>query len=223
MVMSNKKNFSLFFIVIYLAGLFFFPKIASSYTLEQIRKEVNSKDWQVRLAGVEKAGKINNPKSTEILLEVAGAKGEYWPVKIRAIELLGERADPVAIPVLLDIYNDIFLHSECPSIKSYTAKALGNFKENENVVNALIEGLDDSELLIRESSIISLGKIGNPKAIEPLARLLNDKSFAIRFAVLKALIDIGDIRAVPYISQIAEKDEDSIIKELAKSVLLKFK
>lgn len=192
-----------------------------SFNIEQIEREINSKDWQVRLAGVEKLRGMNDKKSLDLLLEVAGARGEYWPVKIKAMELLGERGDPAAIPVLLDIYNDIFLHSECPSIKSYAGKALGNFKGNEKVVDALISGIDDPELLIRESSIDSLGKIGNPKAVEPLLKLLNDKSFAIRYASLKALANIGDKKAIPYIKNVAEKDSDPVIKEFALLILNK--
>ncbi|MCX7913047.1 MAG: HEAT repeat domain-containing protein [Thermodesulfovibrionales bacterium] len=213
----------LYFLIFLLIGFLLTPQTLTSYSFDQIYKEINNKDWQVRLAGVEKAGKINNKKTTEILLEIAASKGEYWPVKIRAIELLGERADPIAIQVLLDIYNDIFLHSECPSIKSYTAIALGNFKSNENIVNALIEGIDDSELLIRESSIISLGKIGNPKAVEPLVRKLRDKSFAIRFAALRALIEIGDKRAFSSIEEVALRDEDPVLREYARSALLRLK
>lgn len=192
-----------------------------SFNIEQIEREINSKDWQVRLAGVEKLRGMNDKKSLDLLLEVAGARGEYWPVKIKAMELLGERGDPAAIPVLLDIYNDIFLHSECPSIKSYAGNALGNFKGNEKVVDALISGIDDPELLIRESSIDSLGKIGNPKAVEPLLKLLNDKSFAIRYASLKALANIGDKKAIPYIKNVAEKDSDPVIREFALLILNK--
>ncbi len=192
-----------------------------SFSIGQIQKEINSRDWQVRLAGVEKLSGRYDKKSLDLLLEIAGARGEYWPVKIKAMELLGERGDPAAIPVLLDIYNDIFLHSECPSIKSYAGKALGNFKGNEKVVDALISGIDDPELLIRESSIDSLGRIGNPKAVEPLSKLLNDKSFAIRYSAIKALASIGDKKAIPYIKDAAEKDNDPVIREFALSILNK--
>lgn len=207
-----------------IAGLFLmvslmFAEASWGYNIKQIESEINSRDWQVRLAGVEKLSGKNDKKSLDLLLEVAGARGEYWPVKIKAMELLGERGDPAAIPVLLDIYNDIFLHSECPSIKSYAGKALGNFKGNAQVVSALIEGIDDPELLIRESSIDSLGRIGNPKAVVPLSGLLNDKSFAIRYAAIKALANIGDKTAIPHIKNAAEKDEDPVIREFALSAL----
>lgn len=208
-----------------IAGLFLIvslmPAQSSAYNFKEIESKLNSRDWKVRLAAVEKLSGLNDKKSLNLLLEVAGAKGEYWPVKIKAIELLGERGDPAAIHVLLEIYNDIFLHSECPSIKSYAGKALGNFKGNEKVVKALIEGIDDPELLIRESSIDSLGRIGNPKAVEPLSKLLNDKSFAIRYAAIKALANIGDKTAIPHIKNAAEKDEDPVIREFALSALKK--
>ncbi|MCX8030161.1 MAG: HEAT repeat domain-containing protein [Thermodesulfovibrionales bacterium] len=195
--------------------------ISWGYDLNKIQAALNSKDWQVRLSTVEKLREFNDKRSLQFLLEVAGARGEYWPVKIKAIQLLGERADNEAIPVLLEIYNDIFLHSECPSIKSYTATALGNFKNNEQVFKALLAGIDDPELLIRESSIEALGRIGNPKATEHLIKLLDDKSFAIKHSVIKALANIGDKKALPYLNKILESDPDPVIRDIVFSAIEK--
>lgn len=208
-----------------IAGLFFIVSLApaqtSAYNFKEIESKLNSRDWKVRLAAVEKLSGLNDKKSLDLLLEVAGAKGEYWPVKIKAIQLLGERADPAAIHVLLEIYNDIFLNSECPAIKSYAGRALGSFKNNEPVFKALITGIDDPELLTKEASIESLGRIGNPAAVEFLIPLLNDGHFTVRHVSINALVMIGDKRAVPYLRDIAEKDKDPVIKELALSALKK--
>ncbi len=211
------------FVITGLSTLFFlmFTGASWAYNIKEIESGLNSGDWKVRLSAVEKLSGLNDQKSLNMLLEVAGARGEYWPVKIKAIQLLGERGDPAAIPVLLDIYNDIFLHSECPSIKSYAGIALGSFKNNEQVFNALILGINDPELLIRESSIDSLGKIGNPRAIEHLVKLLNDKSFAIRHSAIKALGNIGDKKAIPYLNKILENDKDSVIREAVLAAMKK--
>lgn len=206
-------------IVLILLFSLLFLGTATAYNIKEIESELNSRDWKVRLSAVEKLSGLSDQKSLQLLLDVAGARGEYWPVKIKAMQLLGERGDPAAIPVLLDIYNDIFLHSECPSIKSYAGIALGNFKNNDKVFNALVTGIDDPELLIRESSIDSLGKIGNPKAIEHLVKLLNDKSFAIRHSAIKALGNIGDKKAIPYLNKILDSDNDPVIREAVLAAL----
>lgn len=209
-----------------IAGLFLIVSLMPAdtvlaYNIKQIESELNSRDWKIRLAAVEKLSGLNDKKSLDLLLEVAGAKGEYWPVKIKAIQLLGERADPAAIHVLLEIYNDTFLNSECPAIKSYAGRALGSFKNNEQVFNALITGIDDPELLTKEASIESLGRIGNPAAVTFLIPLLNDGHFTVRHVSINALVMIGDKRAVPYLRDLAEKDKDPVIKELALSALKK--
>lgn len=209
-----------------IAGLFLIASLMPAdtvlaYNIKQIESELNSKDWNVRYRAVEKLSGLNDKKSLELLIEVAGTRSEYWPVKIKAIQELGERADSQAIPVLLEVYNDIFSHSECPSIKSYVGIALGSFKNNEHVFMSLLTGIDDHELLTKEASIESLGRIGNPGAVKYLIPLLNDKSFSVRHSTIKALVMIGDKRAVPYLRDVAEKDKDPVIKELALSALKK--
>jgi len=194
---------------------FLFAFTAWGDNFKALESDLDSRDWKVRLSAVERLDKIKEKKSTNLLIQVAGAKGEYWPVKIKAIQILGERADPAAIETLLDIYNDIFLNSECPAIKSYAAAALGSFKNNEAVYNALITGIDDPELLTKEAVIESLGRLGNPDAIEFLIPLLNDESFTVRHSTIKALANIGDKKAIPYLNNAAEKDKDPLLKEIA--------
>lgn len=129
---------------------------------DKIKADLNSRDWEVRLAAVEKLNNLKEEKTIDLLMKVAEARGEYWPVKIKAIKLLGESAAPKAVEILLSIFNDTFNNWECPAIKSYTALALGNFKGNAKVVDTLISGINDPELFTREASIQSLGRIGNP-------------------------------------------------------------
>jgi HEAT repeat protein len=112
---------------------------------------------------------------------------------------------------------------ECPSIKSYAAAALGNFKEDSRVVEALIEGVDDRELLTREASIQSLGKIGNPKAVQPLLRVLSDKSVTIRLSAVKSLEQIGDPQAIPYLKRMTENESDPVVRSEAVAALGNFR
>ncbi len=190
--------------------------------IKDLEAQLDSRDWKARLLAVEKLGEIRDKKSLNLLIHVAGTRAEYWPVKIKAIQFLGERADTSALEVLLDIYNDPFLNSECPSIKSYAATALGYFKNSDSAFKALITGIDDPELLTREAVIESLGRLGNPKAVDILLPLLSSKIFTIRHITIKALADIRDKRAVPHLNNLAANDSDPLIREVALTALKTF-
>jgi HEAT repeat protein len=180
--------------------------------LDKIKTELNNPDWQVRLAAVEELGSLSDERALNILLDVAGTWTECWPVKIKAIQFLGEARYPKAVKLLLSIFNNSFLNWDCPSIKSYTATALGNFKSNRDVFYALLDGVSDPELLVREASIRSLGKIGDPKAVPYLRRLLGDPSIAIRLSAIEALEGIGDPGTITDIRHALERESDSVVR-----------
>jgi HEAT repeat protein len=126
------------------------------------------------------------------------------------------------VKLLLSIFNNSFLNWDCPSIKSYTATALGNFKGNRDVVYTLLDGVSDPELLVREASIRSLGKIGDPKAVPYLLRLLGDPSTAIRLSVIEALEGIGDPGTIPDIRHALERESDLVVRSEALAALNNF-
>ncbi|MEW6585022.1 MAG: HEAT repeat domain-containing protein [Nitrospirota bacterium] len=197
--------------------------ISAEDRLDQIRKELNDGNLEVRLAAVEKLDNFRDERALNILLDVAGTWTERWPVKIRAIQFLGEARYPKAVELLLSIFNNSFLNWGCPSIKSYTANALGNFKGNQRVFDALIKGVSDPELLVREASIRSLGKLGDPKAVPHLVGLLGDPSSAIRLSVIGALEGIGDPKVIPDIRRVCEMESDSVVKNEALAALNNFR
>jgi HEAT repeat protein len=189
---------------------------------DKIKADLDSREWEVRLAAIEKLNNLKEEKAIDLLMQVAGNRGEYWPVKIKAIKLLGESGDTKAVGILLSIFNDPFNNWECPAIKSYTALALGNFKGNTKVVDSLISGINDPELFTREASIQSLGRIGNTAAVLPLVAALNNESPAVKLSAIKSLEMIGDPQAIPHLQRIAENDNDSVIKDHAKAALNNF-
>ncbi len=190
-------------------------------SFDAIVADLKSQDWETRLAAVEKLGTVDDPRRVDVLLNVADTYQEYWPVKIKAMLLLGETGDPRAIEVLLAVYNDSFLNNLCPSIKSHAAIALGGFNDDSRVVSALITGINDDELLTREASIRSLGRIRNPKAVPHLIPVLNDKSAAVRISTIEALGEIGDAEAIPPLRNLAAKETDPDVKRQAEETLQK--
>ena len=204
-------------IIIFITGVYI--GTATADKIDEIKAELDSRSWQTRLAAVEKLKGVKDERAFNLLMEIADTSVEYWPIKIKAMLILGEIGNPKAIELLLKIFNDAFLNSECPSIKSHAAIALGNFNKDKRVVDALITGIDDGETLTREASVQSLGKIGNPKAVPFLINALNDKSFAVKISAVKALGKIGDPQAIPYLQKIADSDNDPYMKNEATSAL----
>jgi len=210
--------------VLFLVVVFGIPGVSSGADdLQRIREALKNNDWNVRLAAVEKLSNRKDENAIDLLIYVTEMRDEYWPVKIKAITLLGDSGNPRAIESLLATFNDSFMNWECPSIKSYAAAALGNFKEDSRVLEALIEGVDDRELLTREASIQSLGKIGNPKAVQPLLRVLSDKSVTIRLSAVKSLEQIGDPQAIPYLKRMTENESDPVVRSEAVAALGNFR
>jgi HEAT repeat protein len=203
-----------------LAALLIAPAIIfAEGDFEQMSQGPESSDWEVRLSEIEKLEHKKDQDTIDLLMKIAGTRDEYWPIKVKAIRYLGESKDLKTVDLLLTIFNETFPNGECPSIKSSAALALGNFRDNPRVVDALLNGVNDRELLVREASIRSLGKVGSPTAVIPLIRLLDDPRFAVKLSAIKSLREIGDQRAIPYLQRIAENDTDAVVKDEAKAAL----
>ena len=62
---------------------------------------------------------------------------------------------------------------------------------------ALIAALDDDAPRVRARAAEALGRIGDPRGVEPLLGLLEHEDASERICALKALGRIGDPRAIP--------------------------
>ncbi len=193
--------------------------VSAADSLQKIREDLNNMDWEVRLATVQKLRNSKDENTVNLLLAVANTRSERTSVKITAIELLGEAGDPRAIEILLPIFNDATLNWDCPAIKTYAAVALGSFRGDARVVDALIRGIGDQELLTREASIQSLGRIRSAKAVPLILSALSDQHVSIRLSAVNALGEIGDPRAIPDLQRIAVSDIDPVVKNQAKTAL----
>lgn len=195
------------------------PRVfAASPESETILRELQRNDWQVRLINRAALEKMSKPQSTKALIRVIRNQGVDWRIQIRGIRLLGRIHTALAKGTLINLFNDLFFHQECPAVKSSLARALGNF-HGPRVAASLIGGLDDSELLVREASVISLGKAGDASAVPYLIAQLKDKNFAIKSGAIHALGLLKDAKAIPSLTNIAEHDSDPILRREALSAL----
>jgi HEAT repeat protein len=85
---------------------------------------------------------------------------------------------------------------------------------NVRAVGPLIAALERNPG-IRSEIAMALGKIGDPRASDPLMALLLDESARTRASVSHALGMIGDVRAVPPLVAVLASDDMPAVSEAA--------
>jgi HEAT repeat protein len=110
-----------------------------------------------------------------------------------AIMVLLEIKDSSAVEPLIDLLESASWYF----IRSVAADALGVIGD-KRAVNALIKSLDDTDnWSIRSCSAYALAQIGDNRAADALVSKLNDENVNVCYAAAKALLAMGDTRAVP--------------------------
>jgi len=90
---------------------------------------------------------------------------------------------------------------------------------DERVVPALIDLLDSQHVIVRQTVAEVLGKIGDPRAVVPLIDALQSTfSSTIRHIIIRALENIGDLRALPHIVPFLE-DEDPHVRSRSEKAI----
>lgn len=74
----------------------------------------------------------------------------------------------------------------------------------ESVIRAL--GVDAYDL--SRVAVEALGKIGDPRAVEPLIEMMRHREFSYRISAVQALIDIGGPAVEPLIKALESQDPD---------------
>jgi len=199
--------------------LIVFQGHAAPHDIDKLLVKLRHDDPKIRLSAIEELGRIGDDESVRALMSVIENQGEDWKIQIRAIKLLSEIKNPMAVDLLIKVLDDPFFTYDCPALKWNAALALGNFKNYSKVVNVLIDALTDKTLYVREAAIHSLGEIGNSKAVPYLISALSDKSFAIRMSAINALGKIEDGSAIPFVKGILDNDADPHIRDEAAKTL----
>lgn len=193
-----------FSFLICLCMVFIFFLSAEAYTIDDLLSELDTADWTEKVANPVFVQKFKSPEMTSIVVKLADARGYDWRYRIRAIKLLGNIGSLQAEEALLGMFQDHFFHHECPSLKSYVADALGYFKPEKRLMEILKEGLKDPEVLVREATAKSLGRLKMPESVSYLKEaFLSERSKAVKIAIINALKSIGTDDAKGFIRKIA--------------------
>ncbi|MBN2103998.1 HEAT repeat domain-containing protein [bacterium] len=125
-----------------------------------------------------------------------------------------------SIPELVHIVRE----SEDVSARREALIALG-YEQDPSLYSLFMEQLSDKSRSIRHAAVISLGRYGNPAAIDELVKpkILNAPVMNIRWAVVAALGKLGNYKVIDYLVQAAADPEwivrNQAVTELKEKIL----
>jgi HEAT repeat protein len=112
---------------------------------------------------------------------------------MHAAKALGRIQDPGAVPPLV-----LLLQDKVKAVREETSTALAAI--GEAALSSLLAALTHTEWLVRLHAVEALGKTRSAEAVDPLLSVLfNDRDRAVREDAVRALGQIGDVRAVEFL------------------------
>jgi HEAT repeat protein len=170
----------------------------------------------VRLEAVRALGKIGGNKAVDPLVQTARRDGDAF-IRFEAVRTL--RRIGVGHPNVLTLALKS-LHDPDRDVRAQAAGLLGNFHHDRSI-QPLLEATADSHWSVRQSAENALTNFGL-KAVGPLIRALNSRSWTTRFRAARLLGQIGDRKAVkPLEALLARRQERKKVRDIASASLEK--
>jgi HEAT repeat protein len=163
-------------------------KIGNRQAIRPLLIALKDKEDEVRRAACLGLGLFKDPATfdeiTNVLLD-----DPIIEVRQAAARALGNTQHPAALPYLMEALHDSFWWYE----REYAAGDLLSAieKMNNAAVEPLIAALGDKEGTVRKFAAILLGKLGDPRAIEPLGMTLYDMHHEVGRASAESLARFG--------------------------------
>ncbi|NOT23620.1 MAG: HEAT repeat domain-containing protein [Nitrospiraceae bacterium] len=124
---------------------------------------------------------------------IAALASSDWIVRMHAAKALGRIQDPQAVGPLVPLLQD-----KVKAVREEASTALAAI--GEAALSSLLDALTHVEWLVRLHAVEALGKTKSPEAVVPLLSVLfNDRDRAVREDAVRALGQIGDLRAVEFL------------------------
>ena len=149
---------------------------------------LKDRETEVRIAACVALGNFKDPSTfddiTNVLLD-----DPIIEVRQAAARALGNTGHPKAVPFLMEALSDSYWWYERESAAGDLLQAIE--KMGREAVAPLIEGLQEKEGTVRKFAATLLGRIGDPRAIEPLGMALYDMHHDVGNASAQALALFG--------------------------------
>lgn len=163
-------------------------KIGEPKATPHLLKLLQDPEDEVRIAACLALGYFRDPSTfddiTNVLLDDPKIE-----VRQAAARALGSTQLPSALPYLMEALHDSFWWYEREYAVGDLLQAIE--KMGYAAVDPLIESLQDREGTVRKFAAILLGKIGDPRAVEPLAMSLYDMHHEVGKASAESLAAFG--------------------------------
>ncbi|MCJ7755141.1 MAG: PilT/PilU family type 4a pilus ATPase [Thermoanaerobaculales bacterium] len=125
-------------------------------------------------------------------------------VRTMALVVAGSFDDPRIIPATISLLKD-----DDWWLRVTAADTLGRFKDDQATA-ALVATLDDPEA--RWAAVEALGRIADPRSLQPLAKLLADPAPEVRIEVLLALRNFDHPKILEALQKVASSDPDRAVR-----------
>lgn len=177
---------------------------AQNDTLLPVRDRfIGDPDLRVQIAAINALGDIGDPAAVPDLVGV-GLRSPEPEVRAACAIALGRIPDPArCIPALVDASND---ENAATRREAMDAISRHHGSNPELVYSTLVTGLSDFDAQVRESAALSLARLRDVRAIEPLLQATGDRTAVVREA---AVLSLGEL-----ISTEREKEAYPIIELL---------
>ena len=179
------------------------PSLLPEMDENQLLAALESPEWQVRVAAVQKLEEYGERAPIERLIRTLNDQHEA--VRAAAAHALGAIRNPKAIVPLVDAMQDVTW-----LVRSAVVQALGRLGE-QAPVEPLTVALHDEDESVRAVAVSALGTMGERVPIELLLATLQDSAWQVREMALLALGVRGE--HIPRATLIAAlQDEDESVR-----------
>jgi hypothetical protein len=156
-----------------------------------------------RLAGMFWRG--NPIRALESLVQYNFSASE--DTRIAITERMGDAGNPLSTYELIEVLNDPSFNVRYEAIHS-----IGRMPPEPELVDALLTALDEGKSELSFVITRSLGRLGDPRAIEPLRKLLFSGYHLLEANAARALGVLGDSESIPHFLDKLNHEPNPVLK-----------
>lgn len=179
-----------------------------------IETALQAPDPKVRMEAVAALGNTANRQAVEPL--VSALADEHAEVRGQAADALMAIGDVQAVENLARLLTG----DEDTQVRRRAAEALLRIQDQESLDSSdtALQALQDQDPLVRMSVIDTLGALGNPQGVKPLALALKDADQTVRLSAVNALRMIGGQEARALLEQALGDGDVEVGKNAAEAL-----
>lgn len=174
--------------------------------VKDAKKAMDDADPTVRVKGLKSIRSVQDPEVNGILMR--GLVDPDIRVKIKAVDILGEREASDAVPQMSQM---LFLRSTEDAVKLHLVAALGRIGDARGTLPVMQYLEEQGDERSRGTAVFALGEIGDTQATDALTNVATeDKSDLVRRLAQEALEKIDGELPAQHSSRLAASEDKSL-------------